>query len=380
MLECYKNYCRKLQSDGLYRSIERPKQGLIDFSTNDYLNLRTNKEILDFAVELARQQGVGAGGSRLLSGNHEIFERFESQIAIDKKSEGALIFNSGFQANFSVLSALLNKEALSYQEPVLFFDRLNHSSLYQAAFLSRARLVRFRHNDMQHLEDLMKEHQSAKHKFIVTETLFGMDGDILPLNDIISIAKKYDAFLYLDEAHATGILGANGYGLSTDHNMNEIPYLIMGTFSKALGCAGAYVACNKIIRDYLINKAAGFIYSTAPAPIVVGAAYKAWKMIKYMYKQRNALLINASSLRNKLKSLGFDIGMSNSHIIPIMLKNRFNYVSKLKGFLSSAGIRVSAIRPPTSPQERLRISLCVFHDEENVNSLVNILCDYDKSS
>ncbi|MDZ5762161.1 8-amino-7-oxononanoate synthase [Candidatus Cyrtobacter comes] len=380
MLECYKNYCNKLQDGGLYRSIEKPKQGLIDFSTNDYLNLRNNKEILEFAIELAHQQGIGSGGSRLLSGNHEIFEKFESQIAIDKKSESALIFSSGFQANFSALSALLNKEALSYQEPVLFFDRSNHSSLYQAAFLSRSKLIRFRHNDMQNLEDLIKEHKGVKYKFIVTETLFGMDGDILPLQDVISIARKYNTFLYIDEAHATGILGNDGYGLSTDYNLDDIPHLIMGTFSKALGGSGAYVACPRIIRDYLINKAAGFIYSTAPAPIIIGAAYKAWKMMKDMYKERNALLFNASSLRKRLKNLGFDIGVSNSHIIPIMVKNRFNYVLELKAFLADSGIVVSAIRPPTSQKEKIRISFCAHHNKEDINFLINILCNYDKSN
>ncbi|WCR59899.1 MAG: 8-amino-7-oxononanoate synthase 2 [Wolbachia endosymbiont of Ctenocephalides felis wCfeF] len=346
----------------------------IDFSTNDYLGLSQSEVLLDAAKLSGAQFGVGSTGSRLLSGNKKIFEDLEKRIAQDKGTESALIFNSGFQANITVLASLLDQSVLS-DKPIVFFDKLNHASLYQAVFLSNAELVRYQHDDADHLSSLLTKFKNdLRPKFIVTETIFGMDGDIAPIEKILALSKEHEAFLYLDEAHATGIIGHNGYGLSTSINLQEIPHLILGTFSKALGCFGAYVACSNVIKNYLINKCPGFIYSTSLSPMVIGAAAKAWDLVQHFADQRQALSFKAANLRSNLQNLGFNTGNSVTHIIPIILGDE-NTVMSAKEKLLKQGLIVSAIRPPTvSPgTSRLRIALNVNHTENNLNHLVHAL-------
>lgn len=371
----YNKYCNTLQSKGKYRQLPKAILGnFIDFSTNDYLGLSQSEVLFDAAKLSGAQFGVGSTGSRLLSGNKKIFEDFEKRIAQDKRTESALIFNSGFQSNITVLASLLDQSVLG-DKPIVFFDKLNHASLYQAVFLSNAELVRYQHNDTDHLSNLLTKFKNdLRPKFIVTETIFGMDGDIAPIEKIFALSKEHEAFLYLDEAHATGIIGHNGYGLSTSINLQEIPHLILGTFSKALGCFGAYVACSNIIKNYLINKCPGFIYSTSLSPMVIGAAAKAWDLVQHFADQRQDLSFKAANLRNNLQNLGFNTGDSVTHIIPIILGDE-NIVMSAKEKLLKQGLIVSAIRPPTvSPgTSRLRIALNVNHTESNLNHLVHAL-------
>lgn len=376
MYQIYKNYCNQVQYTKRYRELPEIyiNNKYIDFSTNDYLGLSNNSKLVDAAKLAARQYGIGATGSRLLSGNKKLFIDLEQQIALDKHTETALIFNSGFQANFTVLASLLDQKVLQ-SRPIVFFDKLNHSSLYQAIFLSGAELVRYNHNNINHLSNLLnKFHNINRPKFIVTETVFGMDGDLLPIQEIYNLAREHNAFLYLDEAHATGILGINGYGLSTTIDLSVIPHVIMGTFSKALGCSGAYIASSFTIRNYIINKSAGFIYSTAISPMLAGGAAKAWELVKTLAKERSKLLNNALLLRNMLVNLGFNIGSSNCNIIPIILEQE-QVVMYAKNLLLKQGIITSAIRPPTVPPKtsRLRIALTVNHTQEHMEYLVDNL-------
>lgn len=378
MYKLYDEYCNILQNKGKYRELPEaildPSKNFIDFSTNDYLGLSQSEVLLEEARSAGIKFGVGSTGSRLLSGNKKIFEDFEKRIAKDKGTESALIFNSGFQANVTVLASLLDQSVLG-DKPIVFFDKLNHASLYQAVFLSNAELVRYQHNDADHLSSLLTKFKNdLRPKFIVTETIFGMDGDIAPIEKILALSKEHEAFLYLDEAHATGIIGYNGYGLSTDINLQEIPHLILGTFSKALGCFGAYVACSNVIKNYLINKCPGFIYSTSLSLMVIGAAAKAWDLVQHLTDQRLALSFKAANLRNNLQNLGFNTGDSVTHIIPIILGDE-NTVMSAKEKLLKQGLIVSAIRPPTvSPgTSRLRIALNVNHTESNLNHLVHAL-------
>ena len=376
MYEPYKLYLSVLHSTGKYRRLlttgQENQNNYLDFSTNDYLGLSRNSEILNAGIVAAQQYGIGSTGSRLLSGNNELFESLEALIA--KNTESALIFNTGFQTNLSVLSSLLDSKILA-SKPIVFFDKLNHASLYQAISLSHPELVRFRHNDMEHLSSLLIKYENDNRpKFIVTETVFGMDGTILPIETIVSLAKKYKTFLYLDEAHATGIYGPHGYGLSTNIDLTGIPFVIMGTFSKALGCSGGYVACDQILKDYLINKAQGFIYSTANSPFVIGASYKAWEIIRDLNKEREQLFSLSAILRNKLMNLGFDIGASASHIIPIICKEE-KLAIKITEKLFQKKIIVSCIRPPTVPlnSARIRIALNSNHKKSDIEQLLQIL-------
>lgn len=373
MYKKYRDYLSVLEDTCKYRELQ-PKisKGYIDFSTNDYLGLSRNESVIEATISASKAYGVGATGSRLLSGNIEFYESFERAIARDKKSEAALIFNSGFQANFSCLAALLDRKVLG-EKPIVFFDILNHSSLYQAVFLSNPELVRY--GTIDRLERELDQYKNnPRPKFIVTETVFGMDGNIVDLGRIIELAERYNAFLYLDEAHATGVFGKNGYGVSTDFQMNHISHLVMGTFSKAIGVSGGYVASSKLIIDYLINKASGFIYSTAPSPIVVAAAYKAWELLRNFDFERAKLRSLGNQLRELLKCNGFDIGMSQSHIIPIILGDEKKCLD-MKNNLLEEKIIVSSIRPPTVPYgtSRLRIALTISHSEDDIDKFVNLL-------
>lgn len=378
MYKVYEKYLNTLHNNGKYRRLgvlrQESNSNLLDFSTNDYLNLSHHKDVM-LAGEIAAQRyGIGSTGSRLLSGNCKLFEEFEDAIAKDKKTETSLVFNSGFQANISTLSCILADKILN-AKPLVFFDKLNHSSLYQAVFLSRAELRRYHHNDINQLESFLEEHKNdPRPKFIITETVFGMDGDICPLEEIAALAKKFNAFLYLDEAHATGVFGTDGYGLSTTLDLQDIPHIIMGTFSKAIGVSGGYIACNNIMRDFIINKATGFIYSTAPSPAVIGAAFKAWKLVKFLDKERETLQNLGNTLRTMLKDRGFNIGTSQTHIIPIILNEEDKCLKAQKALLQE-GVIVSCIRPPTvSPgTSRLRIALTTRHTNNDLKRLVERL-------
>ncbi len=367
-----------LQNKEKYRQLPEDNspldKGFIDFSSNDYLGLSKSEILFNAATLAGKQFGVGSTGSRLLSGNKKIFEDFESQIAQDKGTESALILNSGFQANVTVLASLLDQLVLG-AKPIVFFDKLNHASLYQAIFLSRAELVRYWHNDMNQLNNLLIQYKDdLRPKFIVTETIFGMDGDTVEMEEILTLSEQHKAFLYLDEAHATGVVGHRGYGLSTNFNLEKVPHLVLGTFSKALGCFGAYIACSKVIKNYLINKCSGFIYSTSLSPMVIGAAAKGWDLIKNLADKRESLFAKAVNLRSKLKKLGFDTGNSSTHIIPIILGNEES-VMNAKEKLLKQGLIVSAVRPPTvlPGTSRLRIALNVHHSNSDLDYLIYVM-------
>ncbi len=375
MYQAYEQYYTGQQDIAKYRQLPAPITNLlptfVDFSTNDYLSLSNSKELLEAAVNAGKQYGVGSTGSRLLSGNKQIFIDLEDKIAQDKGCEAALIFNSGFQANISVLASLLDQNILN-SKPLVFFDKLNHSSLYQAVFLSKAELIRYQHNDMDNLSNLLTKYRSSKQaKFIVSETIFGMDGDVADLIRLKQIAQQHQAFLYLDEAHATGVIGKNGYGLSTNIEIQDIPHLIMGTFSKALGSSGGYIACSNILKNYLVNRCSGFIYSTAPSPMVIGAAAKAWEIVKTYTKQREELFLKANFLRTKLQELGFDTATSSTHIIPIILGDEKTTIHA-KELLRQENIITSSIRPPTVQPKtsRLRLALNINHSYDDLEHLL----------
>lgn len=378
MYEVYEKHLLTLNNCGKYRRLNKLRQedasGVLDFSTNDYLNLSKHRAIIKAGAIAAQNYGIGSTGSRLLSGNHSLYEEFEAVIATDKGAESSLVFNSGFQANISTLSCLLDEKILN-GKPIVFFDTLNHSSLYQAVFLSKAELCRYRHNDVNSLECLLDKYKNdQRQKFIVTQTVFGMDGDIAPLEQIVALARQFNAFLYLDEAHATGVFGVNGYGLSTALDLKNMPHVVMGTFSKALGVSGGYIACHNIIRDFIINKATGFIYSTAPSPAVVGAAFEAWRLVKSLDRQREILRSLGQELRDMLKNHGFNIGTSQTHIVPIILKEEEQCLQTQKALLRE-GIILSCIRPPTVPlgTSRLRIAVTTKHSHNDLKQLVEIL-------
>lgn len=378
MYHFYNQYCAEQAAKSRLRalpSVDRPVS--FDFSSNDYLGLATHPDVVNAAIEAARQCGVGSTGSRLLSGNYRLIESFERQIAQSKQTEAAVVFSSGYQANMTVLASLLSRRVLP-APPIVFFDRLNHSSLYNAMFLSGAQYVLFERNDMDDLRrQLQKYCVASRPAFIVTETVHGMEGDLLPIAQVVDLAASYNCFLYLDEAHATGLYGPQGYGLSTTVDLSLVPHIVMGTFSKAIGGAGAYIACNAVMQQFILNRTAGFIYSTAPSPVSVAAAAQAWSMIPSLAAQRQQAFSLADLLRRLLRACGVVVMGDGTNIVPVCLGDECATLA-LKNALLNEGMMVSAIRPPTVPTgtSRLRIAINARHDSQCVNQLARAIAQH----
>jgi 8-amino-7-oxononanoate synthase len=341
----------------------------VDFSSNDYLGLSCHSRLKEAAKNAIDKFSTSACASRLLSGDLKLHHQLEERIASFKGKESALVFNSGYQANLGIISSLCRKG------DVIFCDRASHASIIDGIILSGARFFRFSHNDTGHLEFLLKkERDKFKEALIITETVFSMDGDRAPLQEIVTLKDKYRCLLMVDEAHATGIFGKNGAGIIEEEGLNREIELIMGTFSKALGSFGAYLACSRKVRDYLINSCRGFIYSTAPAPSVIAASIAALELIKEEPFRRKILLENADYFRDKLKMQGFQT-RGSSQIIPLIIKDTQRAVM-ISQRLREKGYWVLPIRPPTvtQGQARLRFSLTYFHAKDILDELIGHIC------
>lgn len=343
---------------------------LIDFSSNDYLGLSHHLEMIKAAKEYAERLGAGAGGSRLVSGNLEPTQEIERKLALAKKTEAALVFVSGVQANLTLLPALLDSKTLS-APPLVYADKLNHASLIQGCIAAGVRQIRFRHNDLEHLEMLLqRDADENRPRFIITESVFSMDGDGSDIKLLSRLAEKFNAFLYIDEAHATGVLGENGFGLAGGLKNA----LIMGTFSKGLGGFGGFVACSAVLRDYLINRCGGLIYATALPPSVLGTMNKALDLVPQMNAKREHLQEMAKILRTKLTKAGLNTGQSTTQIVPLILEDE-HFCLNLAEKLETEGFCTIAIRPPTVPAgtSRLRLALSASHQVSDIQALADAI-------
>ncbi|MDP2830802.1 MAG: 8-amino-7-oxononanoate synthase, partial [Candidatus Omnitrophota bacterium] len=268
----------------------------VDLSSNDYLGLSTHPELKKAAIEATAKFGVASCASRLLSGDSELFHELEGAVARFKCKEAALVFNSGYQANVGIISSLFTRG------DCIFSDRLNHASIIDGILLSQAKIFRFQHNDLEHLEAfLKKERDKFKNALIITESIFGMDGDRASLKALVGLKEKYNCRMMVDEAHATGVFGENGSGVVEEEGLSAQVDLIMGTFSKALAGFGAYLATSQSIVDYLVNTCRSFIYSTALPAAVIAGNLASLKLIKDEPHRRKKLLSMAKMLRDKLK-------------------------------------------------------------------------------
>jgi len=367
----------ELQLQGLRRSLKLlgSAQGreiilegkrVLNFSSNDYLGLANDSRIKRAAQEAIENYGFGTGASRLICGNMDPHEKLEEELAQLKNTAGALVYSSGYMANTGIIPALLDRQS------VVFCDRLNHASIIDGIILSRAKLMRYPHADMQALEEMLKQNHDVARKLIVTDTVFSMDGDRAPLKEIVDLARRYEAMVMVDEAHGFGVLGSHGAGLVEDLGLEQQVDIQMGTLSKAAGCFGAYVAGTKVLRDYLINKSRSFIYTTAMPPALAQAARASLQIIREGHQLRRRLQESGDYLRVQLKILGFDTMNSTTPIIPILIKDPQEALKMTKQLLEQ-GIFLQAIRPPTVPvgASRLRLTVTAEHTQDDLDQLLN---------
>ena len=358
------NKLDNLKEKNEYRSLVIA-EGFLDFSSNDYLALA--KEALpEFKVS------PGSTGSRLITGNSKLFEDLEGKIANWKSTEAALFFGSGYLANLGTISALVGPR------DVVFSDELNHSCILDGIRLSGAKKFFYRHLDTKHLEELLEKHRADyDNAFVITDSIFSMQGTCCDLPGIIALKDKYDFALYLDEAHATGTKASNGAGLYADlieaGNLKPGQVEIqMGTFSKACGVEGGYVAGSKTLIDFLINKARTFIYSTAPSPLTVSAVSHNLDKLINANDKRAQLKNNINYFAKKLKELDLDFTNDETAIFAINLNSNEEALKLSKEF-EDEKIFVKAIRPPTTPKPCVRICLHSDHSQKDLDRVTTML-------
>lgn len=367
------NRFRRLQTATLKPDgrIFRGGRELINFAANDYLGLSQHPALIAGACQFAQAYGAGVAASRLVTGENPAFAAIEAKIAAAKSQPAALVMAAGYQTNLTAVAALADPEVLG--KSCVLADRLAHHSLLSGAQLSGARLMRFRHNDYDHLADLLRaRREKGESCVIVTESVFGMDGDLADLTILSALAEQYDALLYVDEAHATGVFGEKGFGLCA--GLGEKITVAMGTFGKALGSFGSYIACADDIRDYLIQRCGGLVYSTGLTPANLGAIDAALDLVPTMDAEREKLLSEAARLRRNLREKGWDCGASESQIVPVIIGGEAETLA-LAARLDEQGLVVGAIRPPTVPvgASRLRISLSAAHRPRDIDALIAAL-------
>jgi len=365
-----------LKEKGLFREIKdrTSPQGprvlfngkeYLNFSSNDYLGLSNNSYIIRKAQEALDIYGYGSAASRLLGGGCTLHRELETKIARFKGTERALVFNSGYSANTGIIPAFTNKE------DVIFSDELNHASIIDGCRLSKARVFVYRHKDVAHLESLMRE-ESVQKKIVITDSVFSMDGDIAPLRDLYNICKETGAMLYIDDAHGTGVLG-NGKGALSHFHLEPEPWIVqMGTFSKAFGSFGGFVAGSSEVIDWILNTARSFIFSTALPACALAASLAALEIIENNPELVRRLWANTKKSIAYIEELGLNKTDAETPIIPIKTAT-VEDVSRIAAYLLQKGIFAPSIRPPTVKEPRIRITITAAHADEDIETLITIL-------
>jgi len=342
---------------------------VINFASNDYLGLAGDKRLIQSAIVATKAFGTGSTGSRLLSGHRELHRELECAIASLKQTEDALVFSSGYLANLGTIAALVGKRDL------ILSDAYNHSSLKNGAILSGAVVVNYAHSDIADLKSKLAQHrQQYRRCLIATDSVFSMDGDLCQLPDILTLAEEFNCMVLVDEAHATGVLGDTGAGCVEHFGCTGKTLIQVGTLSKALGSLGGYVAGEATLIDFLRNRAHSWIYTTALSPADTAAALEAIKIVQQEPERRAQLCCNLDTLKRLIvkKLPQLKLSPSESPILCISLASAtaaINAGEKLKAF----GIFAPAIRPPTVPTSRIRISVMATHELAHLTQLVDAL-------
>jgi 8-amino-7-oxononanoate synthase len=344
--------------------VEIDGRPVLCFCSNNYLGLASHPALAQASGTSARRDGVGAAASRLITGTMDAHREAEVAFAEFIGAPAAALFSTGYSANLGTIQALVGPG------DAVFSDALNHASLIDGCRLSRATVHVYSHRDPGHLESLLREHRSrSRRALIMTDSLFSMDGVTAPLSDIATLARSFDAGLLVDEAHALGVFGPNGRGLSAA--MGVDPDVVVGTLGKAFGVAGAFVAASEEVVALIRNRARSFVYSTAPPPMVARAAVAALQLVREADDARATLLRNAEELRSGLRTLGFAVSNENSQILPILIGDN-KRTMQLSAKLLDRGVFVQGIRPPTVPAgtARLRLTPMATHRPEHIERAI----------
>ena len=356
-------------------------RALIDASSNDYLGLSRHPLVMARAAEWAQRHGAGAPASRRVTGTRDITLAVEEKLAAFKGCEAALLFSSGFQANATVIPALATVMRSGIPgdgagETAIFSDELNHASMVHGCRAARAKTLVFRHRDLDHLDHLLK--QSTGRKLILTESVFSMDGDRADLPSLVQLAERHGAALYVDEAHASGVLGPQGRGLAAECVQSGGGVdVVMGTLGKAFGAFGAYIAGSRALIDWLVNRCPGFIYTTALPPAVLGAVDAALDLVPGMDDERVRLAQNSQRLRDVLALRNYDTLGSSTQIIPAVIGSEEDALAAARQ-LEDGGVLAVAIRPPTVREgtSRLRFALGSTLDEAAMQHLLTTVATH----
>ena len=339
---------------------------LLMFGSNDYLGLITHPKVREAASEALRRYGSGCSGSRLLNGTLDLHVALESELAALTRKEAALTFGTGFQANYAALAALTEKG------DVLLCDHTLHASLVEGALRSTARTVRFRHNDMEHLERCLENCAPEEKILIVSEGVFSMEGDLADLPQIVRLAREYHAPVYVDEAHGIGVLGKTGAGAAEHLGVLDDIDIVMGTFSKSLASIGGFVASTRPVIEYLKHTARPFVFSASLPPASVAAVRAALKIMRKEPERQARLLAVSKRLRQELQSRGSNVLDGQTPIVPVVIENEIDLCRLCKALLDE-GIYVNPVLRPAATQNLLRISCTAAHTNAHVDRLVETL-------
>jgi 8-amino-7-oxononanoate synthase len=375
----------ELRERGLYRRLRliSGPQGarvLLDGSpvlllcSNNYLGLADHPRVREAAADAAMRWGAGAGASRLVSGNMTIHRRLEEQLAHFKGAPTCVLFGSGYLANAGTISAL------AHEGDVVFSDALNHASIVDGCRLARAETFVYDHCDPDHLEWGLRQAE-GRGSLIVTDSVFSMDGDVAPLEEIVELGQRYDARVMVDEAHATGCFGDRGRGAVADAGLEDEVDIVVGTLGKALGSYGAYVCCSRELADFLVNRARTLIFSTALPPPAAAAAMAALEILREQPERVDKLRRNARALRDALEAEGVECGQSETQILPLVVGDARDAMEACERALAR-GVFAQAIRPPTVPEgtSRLRLAVMASHTRSELRRAASVLAEALRSA
>ncbi len=366
---------KELMSQGLYpyfrviESAQEPEiiingRRMIMIGSNNYLGLTNHPKVKEAAIEAIKKYGTGCAGSRFLNGTLDIHVKLEEKLARFMRKEAALIFSTGFQVNLGVISALVGKD------DVVIIDKMDHASIIDGCRLSFGEIRKFRHNDMHDLERVLKEYE-AKDKLVVVDGVFSMEGDIANLPEIIALAKKYAARVMVDDAHSIGVLGQTGRGTAEHFGLEDDVDLIMGTYSKSLASIGGFIAGSADVIHYIKHCARSLIFSASPPPASVASVSAALDIIENEPERREALWRNTKKMFNGFNELGFEVGPSQTPIIPIVVGENHN-AFLMAMMLQEEGVFANVAVSPAVPNGRalIRTSYMATHTDEQLDRVL----------